>query len=631
MKFIILCGGTGQRCNNYSLPKPLNYINGKHLIEYIIDSIPTNDIYIIYNIFLDQYNFREIIINKLKNKQIYFSVLDFLTRGAVETAYIGIKKFNLDLNDKENILFIDNDNYHIFPKINNNYINNFIFYGTDYIKQNYSFITIELNNVINIEEKNKISDNYCCGLYGFINLKEFLDLSEELINKNLKTKNEFYFSHIYKLLIEKKKIIIPIKIEKTQHLGTIDEIINNNNLIKKNNKLRLCFDLDNTLVTYPSIPNDYTTVKPIQKMIDILNDFKQQGHEIIIYTARRMHTHNNNIGKVMKDIGMITFETLEKFNIKYDEIIFGKPIADIYIDDRSLNPYYNNFNLFGFFNLEKQYIPNKIKNNKYNSIEKNDNIIKKIGPEKFVRGELYFYQTICKDLQKYFVNLISYNIYDNLIEINIEYINGIPLYYLYKNKTLTFMMIDKLFNSLNEIHTHNYPITINNELIKKNYIDKLKDRFNKNDYPFGDAENLLTNILQELELNYNPEIVPIIHGDFWFSNIILTYDDEFKFIDMKGQIYNELTLNGDKYYDFGKLYQSILGYDLIINNDIYHTDDIDDEYYKNINNYFINKCTEINLDIKYLKSVTKSLIFGTFHFLKNDERKHIIWNLLKTI
>ena len=48
MKYIILCGGIGKRCNQYSLPKPLNYVNGRHLIEYIIDSIPSNEINIIY-------------------------------------------------------------------------------------------------------------------------------------------------------------------------------------------------------------------------------------------------------------------------------------------------------------------------------------------------------------------------------------------------------------------------------------------------------------------------------------------------------------------------------------------------------------------------------------------------------
>ena len=138
MKYIILFGGIGKRNKQYSLPKPLNYINGKHLIEYIIESIQSNEIYIIYNIGLNNYNFKEIIINKFKNHKLYFSEVDFLTRGAVETAFIGTKIFNLD---NDNILFIDNDNIHEIPQIET-FKNNFIGYGIDYEKINFSLVLL---------------------------------------------------------------------------------------------------------------------------------------------------------------------------------------------------------------------------------------------------------------------------------------------------------------------------------------------------------------------------------------------------------------------------------------------------------------------------------------------------------
>jgi hydroxymethylglutaryl-CoA reductase len=57
----------------------------------------------------------------------------------------------------------------------------------------------------------------------------------------------------------------------------------------------------------------------------------------------------------------------------------------------------------------------------------------------------------------------------------------------------------------------------------------------------------------------------MIHGDFWFSNILLDYQDQYRLIDMRGQLDGVLTMNGDKYYDYGKMYQSILGYDLVLN------------------------------------------------------------------
>lgn len=619
MKYILLCGGIGKRCNQYSLPKPLNYINGKHLIEYIIESIPSTTIYIIYNSALEQYHFKEIVKNKFKNKTFFFSSISFLTRGAVETAFIGIRNFDLE---NEPIVFIDNDNIHTFPDLSD--INeNFICYGYDSIKTNYSFISIYENNIIAIEEKIKISDNFCCGLYGFKNVISFNNLASELIEKNMKTKQEYYFSQLYKLLIQKKEQILPIFVEQTKHLGTLQEIdlaIQTNQLSLK--KLRICFDLDNTLVTYPEIPGDYSTVKPIKKMIDLLLFFKRSGHEIIIYTARRMETHKSNIGKVIKDIALVTFSTLEKFGIPYDEIIFGKPIADIYIDDRAVNPYYNEISLFGFFGHSFEYIPNKMDNNKYNKIEKIDTEIKKIGPSQFIRGEKYFYENVPNEISHFFPKFFGYKkIDENQTEIKMEYIFGIPLCFLYENQTLTFDIIDKCFIVLNQMHSYKYPITISDEKIKANYFDKLKMRYNKQDYPFENADDIFYNLIENLEKVYDPMIVSVIHGDFWFSNILLTYTDEIKCIDMKGQVDGCLTINGDAYYDYGKMYQSILGYDLILHKKI-----IPQEYQQKITEYFLKKCREQKLNMKYLYWVTKSLIFGTFHSIPPNISKKEIWD-----
>jgi len=629
MKFIILCGGIGKRCNNYSLPKPLNLVQGRHMIEYVIESIPVNEIYIIYNVFLNDYNFCEILINKFKNKKIYFSCVDYLTRGAVESAFIGIQQFNNIEND--NIVFIDNDNLHTFNEIKY-FENDFIGYGLDYSNPNYSFIKILNNNVVGIEEKNKISDNYCCGFYGFKNQDSFKTYARKLLDGNFKTKNEFYFSQLYKLKIQENEVIEPHFIEHTKHIGSYNEILNNKDIISKN-KLRICFDLDNTLVTYPSIINDYSTVKPIHKNIQLLNNLKNDGHEIIIYTARRMATHKGNIGKVIKDIANVTINTLEKFDIHYDELIFGKPIADIYIDDRAINPYINNLSYFGLFYKNDEFIPNKIENNKYNQIKKFDNCILKSGPYDIIKGELFYYQNIPNELQDYFSKLIDFNKKDQNLELKIEYISGIPLFYLYKNKLLTNKHIDDLFGILDKLHSYQGnmvppKLNINDENIKNNYFLKLKNRFNNNDYPFPNANEVFNEILNGLEANYSPHISAMIHGDFWFSNIILTYDDNYKLIDMKGQVDNVLTINGDIYYDYGKLYQSILGYDLILNGL-----EIDCVYVNKMKQYFLEKCQSLGLNLEYLKYVTKGLIFGTFYFVKESENVNIksnIWGLLNS-
>jgi hypothetical protein len=86
------------------------------------------------------------------------------------------------------------------------------------------------------------------------------------------------------------------------------------------------------------------------------------------------------------------------------------------------------------------------------------------------------------------------------------------------------------------------------------------------------------------------------------SNILIEYkNNDYKLIDMKGIVDDIFTLNGDKYYDYGKLLQSIIGYDLII-----HNDEIDHEYMKNIKMYFLNKCLKENMNVNYECQLFKS-------------------------
>lgn len=604
------------------------------MIEYVIESIPSNEIYIIYNIFLDEYNFQEILINKCKSKIFHFSQIDYITRGNVETALVGINNFNINL-ENENIVFIGNDNLYDFSKNIPIFDNDFIGYNINCLNSypNPTFIKFENNKIIHIDEHDKISDYYCCGVYGFKNIENFKKYALALFENS---ENKFNFIELYKLIIKCNESIEPYFIEKTEHIGIVANKERFNNKLTKE-KLRICFDLDNTLVTYPTIVGDYSTVKPITKNITLLKNLKDDGHEIIIYTARRMKTHNGNVGKVIKDIASVTIDTLERLNIDYDELIFGKPIADIYIDDRAINPYINDISYFGLFYDTENFIPNKIKNNKYNKIKKCDDYIIKTGPYAILQGELYYYQNIPKELVKYFPRFIDYTTNTISIDIKMEYIEGIPLCYLYKNCILAYRHIDDLFDILSNFHKHKDKIIITNDNIKNNYVNKLLNRFNKQDYYFDDSEEVLEDIIKGIEAYFTPVITPMIHGDFWFSNIILTYTNKYKCIDMRGIIDNIQTLNGDIYYDYGKLYQSILGYDIVLNNKNDNKNDYYSNYYNeykiSMKTYFINKCLSKGLNINYLKYVTKGLVFGTIPFIGHydNDIKNNVWKFIKEI
>jgi tRNA A-37 threonylcarbamoyl transferase component Bud32 len=191
---------------------------------------------------------------------------------------------------------------------------------------------------------------------------------------------------------------------------------------------------------------------------------------------------------------------------------------------------------------------------------------------------------------------------------------------------LTERNIDDLFIILQKIHCQDNIILIQNENIHNNYFKKMKERFNEIDYFFDDAEEVFEKIIMDLSQNYAPEIVGMIHGDFWFSNIILDYQDKYRLIDMRGQIDGILTMNGDKYYDYGKMYQSILGYDLVLNGAQMNLD-----YLERMKEIFLRKCKDFGVNIEYLKAVTRGLIFGTIHFIEKKETKERVWEFIKSI
>ena len=97
--------------------------------------------------------------------------------------------------------------------------------------------------------------------------------------------------------------------------------------------MRICFDLDDTLC----YGKPYETAQPIPGRAKMLATLKEQGHTVIIHTARYMATCENNVGKVIKNIGKLTLDQLDEWGFQYDEIYFGKPNADIYVDDKALH------------------------------------------------------------------------------------------------------------------------------------------------------------------------------------------------------------------------------------------------------------------------------------------------------
>lgn len=101
-------------------------------------------------------------------------------------------------------------------------------------------------------------------------------------------------------------------------------------MIKKN----ICFDLDNVICK--TINKNYKNSKPIKKSIKLINELFDEGHKIIIFTARGMGKFNGNVRLVEKEYKKLSISQLKKWKLKYHQIIFGKPSYDIFVDDLAL-------------------------------------------------------------------------------------------------------------------------------------------------------------------------------------------------------------------------------------------------------------------------------------------------------
>jgi len=96
----------------------------------------------------------------------------------------------------------------------------------------------------------------------------------------------------------------------------------------------ICFDIDNTICKTEK--NYYKKSRPIKIIIKTINDLYAKGYIIKLYTARGMGSSNDNKKVAEKKNKKITIAQLKKWKLNYHKIFFGKPSADLYIDDKSI-------------------------------------------------------------------------------------------------------------------------------------------------------------------------------------------------------------------------------------------------------------------------------------------------------
>jgi capsule biosynthesis phosphatase len=584
MYLIIPLGSIGEnfRRSGYSLPKPLIRVLGRPMIFWVLASMDLQDfqtIFIPYHPDLSRFRFEDLLRKEFPSAPFKFVQVSSTSKSVLETMLMV-----LDNIDPVPILCVDGDCFYHSPDIIKKWVRsdtkNAVFCFNDGEGptadeprfSHYSHLSVNDGYLINFVEKSRISELACSGAYGFSNACVLKDYCCKVLDE-LTKKNDIqpYLSSVVRNIIDDGNQFIPIEIDSSDWtcLGSPLQLIlfattSQKLLVESTFKpIRVCFDLDNTLVTFPRIAGDYTSVEPIEHMIQFLRKLKMLGHTIIINTARRMATHKGNVGKIIADIGKLTLDSLDKFNIPYDEIYFGKPQANWYIDDLAISSFSDMFTELGFYDMN-------IDPRSFHSIQtSNVRTITKRGDD--LSGEIYYYTHIPDSVKNLFPFLFRYDkIHSKFFEI--EFIPGVPATKLFVSQSMTGTQFEKIIKSLFRLHETNMDGTydqISKLHIYSNYYQKVKGRLEKYAHiyesidPDGSIGNGILDFLQTYE-NEKRAKPGIIHGDPVFTNILFDKVGDVKFIDMRGKLGSTTTIYGDTIYDYAKVIQSLYGYDEIL-------------------------------------------------------------------
>ncbi len=206
-------------------------------------------------------------------------------------------------------------------------------------------------------------------------------------------------------------------------------------------------------------------------------------------------------------------------------------------------------------------------------------------------GELFFYRELAlrvPRLRRLFPRLLPGS---STARLELELVPATPLTRVFAGLRMRPRHLSAVFAALGELHAvveAEVALTTSPAAAKRFLAEKTASRFAAPEFAgLRDAPRVLRLLLARLEA-YEPTCARVVHGDAWFANILLeegSGDDNnadvigdaaaaalpslqpeaapcvLRFVDMRGCIGGELTLNGDPLYDFAKLLQSLLGFD----------------------------------------------------------------------
>ena len=228
MNIIIPMAGAGSRFQQagYTFPKPLIDIKGKPMIQVVVDNlnIDATFIYVVQKEHRLKYNLDTLLNLITPNCKIV--EVDTMTEGAACTTLLAKKFINNDapLLMANSDQFIEWDSNEFMYKMIEQKVDGGIltFHATH---PKWSFAKIdEFGYVTEVAEKNPISDIATVGVYYWAKGSDYVKYAEQMIQKNIRTNNEFYVCPVFNEAIEDGKRIKTFNIDKMWGIGIPEDL-----------------------------------------------------------------------------------------------------------------------------------------------------------------------------------------------------------------------------------------------------------------------------------------------------------------------------------------------------------------------------------------------------------------------
>ena len=201
LNILIPMAGAGSRFEKagYSFPKPLIDIKGKPMIQVVVESlnINANYIFIVQKTHYEKYSLQHTLNLIAPNCKII--QVDGMTEGAACTTLLAKEL----INNNSPLLIANSDQYldwssnqFMYSMIGDEIDGGILTFPSCHPKWSYARLC---NNgfVVEVAEKKVISEHATVGVYYFKKGEDYVKGAEQMIDKNIRTNNEFYVCPVY--------------------------------------------------------------------------------------------------------------------------------------------------------------------------------------------------------------------------------------------------------------------------------------------------------------------------------------------------------------------------------------------------------------------------------------------------